>query len=108
MEKNSLEKIVDAIKSLDAADYSVNLEKELYSTYNKFGEKAALDLASKILESKSESILTLDNLKTISGTVKIINYLGLYNEIKSMSASYESKENEPGKNWVFYLISHNR
>ncbi|MCW1294875.1 MAG: hypothetical protein QXP07_03440, partial [Candidatus Parvarchaeum sp.] len=69
---------------------------------------AALDRAIKVLESKSESILALDNLKTISGTAKIINYISLYNEVKSMSASYQSKEDEPGKNWVFYLISHNR
>lgn len=108
MEKNSLEKIVAAIKSLDTENYSANTEKELYSTYNKFGEKVALDLAINILEGKSESILTLDNLKSTSGTAKIINYLNMYNEIKAMRASYNNKEDNSGKNWIHYLMSHGR
>ena len=108
MEKNSLEKIVDEIKSLDLESYSFDIEKELYTTYNKLGEKAAFDLAGKILENKSDSILTLNNLKTISGTAKIINYINLYNEIKKISASYKDEESKPGDKWVFYLINHNR
>ncbi|MCL4376534.1 MAG: hypothetical protein M1322_01515 [Candidatus Parvarchaeota archaeon] len=108
MGKNSLEKIVDEIKSLDAANYSFTIEKELYTTYNKLGEKAALDLAGKILENKADSILTSNNLKTISGTAKIISYVNLYNEIKTMSASYKNEESKTSENWVFYLANHNR
>jgi hypothetical protein len=105
MEKNSLEKIVEKIRSLDIENYSVNMENELYNAYGKLGEKAALDLANKILESKAESILTLNNLKTASGTAKIIRYVDLYNELKSMRDSYENKTH---KNWVSYLTNHNR
>ncbi|MGC8533008.1 MAG: hypothetical protein ACP5MV_00005, partial [Candidatus Parvarchaeum sp.] len=73
MEKNSLEKIVNEIKSLDVMDYSAEIENELYATYDKFGEKAALDFVSRILEYKADSILTLSNLETTRGTAKIIS-----------------------------------
>jgi len=105
MEKNYLEKIVNTIKSLDAVNYSTNIEKELYTTYNKFGEEAALDLVTKILEHKAESILTFNNIKTISGTAKIIQYVNLYNEIKEMSAYYRNKSD---KDHLFCLYTHNR
>lgn len=108
MEKNYLDRIVGEIKSLDTVNYSGNTEKELYTTYNELGEKAALDLANKILEHKAESILTLNNLNTISGTAKIISYVHLYNEIKTMRASYENNEDKSSESWVFYLINHNR
>ena len=107
MEKNSLEKIVDEIKSLDAMNYSSDIEKELCTTYNKLGEKAALDLAIKILENKADSILTLNNLKTISGTAKIISYVNLYNEIKKTSA-YRNKARKSGKKSLSYQNDYNR
>ena len=91
MEKNYLEKIIDTIKSLDGVNYSPDIEKKLYSIYDKSGDKAALDFVSNLLEEKAEIILTLSNLRTVGGTVKITNYVSLYNEIKTMSDSYKNK-----------------
>ncbi|MCL4398356.1 MAG: hypothetical protein M1322_02880 [Candidatus Parvarchaeota archaeon] len=89
MEKNSLERIVNAMKLFDGINYSAATEKILYGTYSKFGEKAVLDLASRLLDDKAESVLTLGNVKTVSGNAKIITYVNLYNELKEMRAFYE-------------------
>ncbi len=91
MEKNYLEKIINEIKLLDGVNYSPDIEKKLYSTYYKSGDKAALDFVRNLLEEKAEAIFTLNNLRTISGNTKIVNYVSLYHEIETIRDFYKNK-----------------
>lgn len=88
MENNSLEKIINKINALDGVNYSVKtddkLYNEFYTTYKELGKPAAIDFLYKVLNEKSDYILTSSNLNTVSGFAKIISYINLRDELKNL------------------------
>ncbi len=102
MEKIFLEQIIETIKNLDRENY-LEYSDKIYEAYKKGDVEKAVKTAYITIQNMSGNILKSSNLKTVSGTAKIMNYINLYNEVSSFIELYRPViENKKTDNLGFY------
>lgn len=91
MEKRFLEEIIKIVEESGQGDFLPRVD-EIKKAYKSQDIGYTMRMAYDALKDVSSYILTAENVKTISGTVKIMRYLDAYNRAAAFIDVYDSRK----------------